>query len=877
MLKAFRMFETMATVPLQVLYRVTTSPNAAEDIALDAGQQTSAFAVTERPLSSAARSNFTSNPVLNDAIHFPLYVNSYALLYNVPGNKANPLNMTACLAARILKGEILEWTHPDFLDKNPAFVKAASDSYKITLFVEGPLAGGTLAVLDWLATACPSSPVAYSTIRKDAVLTSSSNMVSRLMSTSFSFGWAAGIVGRGAVAEFAVETGIAGQYVVSGATNTTSLFGKLPSVIPTGLTGDYSGVTVANLAASKVAPILTVAYLVTKRDWSRSTDAEGQLGEAILALCQFFHRTEIAGNNTANGMIAEYGMLPVGDAVMNATRASLETAFIRRSTAVPFTFIDGNGASVLSPTRTSFDIAAYNDVITQVAALRKALDVGASRVMRGAGSSAITLFIWRCFSEMRARSTSPIHMVYRASGSGSGQSETIAKSNGYQSLLDFGVSDTPMPDASYSDLTANGKVQLVHIPVLLLPMNFFVNIPNDALPSRQLRMSPCTIAKIMQADITSWSHPDITADNGFTLPDQPIVVFYRQLSSGTTSVITAYLSNACSSWRLGSGGLLSNWPATFKPTANSVNMSTSVANTPWSIGYMDTANGLELNLMEIAIRNKDGNYVTSQTGDISGAASALFKSDAWPKTPTRSFSSVSVLNQPGANTFPIVAMPFMLVRTDLTSRGDSGALLLAFLTFMLDNVAQNTIAPALGFAALPAEVRQYTLDRAMPLLLVDARAKAWAFEGSKGSSDYVISSFAGNYESSNAQAFADFYKAYNIQRNALQSSKALNSTNTTAINASALADVPADLKYRLDKMQRQIVTLQAIAITGVTFGIVGLALALFSTCRIFVHATLMNGTSINPMPGLPGSMLMASGVRRQKSSGNLSESSFGDM
>ncbi len=140
--------------------------------------------------------------------------------------------------------------------------------------------------------------------------------------------------------------------------------------------------------------------------------------------------------------------------------------------------------------------------------------------------------------------------------------------------------------------------------------------------------------------------------------------------------------------------------------------------TPYSIGYMDAANGLDLGLLEVAVLNKDGKYVTSQvrgrglacgsarslvlqselmqgsqtayaqisqaqtqpsvflnlqTGDVSGAALALFKSDAWPSSPVKSFASVSVLNQPGAKTFPIVAM---WVRSQaaywLTSRGMGG-------------------------------------------------------------------------------------------------------------------------------------------------------------------------------------------------------------
>ncbi|GFR39734.1 hypothetical protein Agub_g216 [Astrephomene gubernaculifera] len=381
-----------------------------------------------------------------------------------------------------------------------------------------------------------------------------------------------------------------------------------------------------------------------------------------------------------------------------------------------------------------------------------------------------------------------------------------------------------------------------------------------------------------QADITSWAHPDITTDNGYTLPDKPITVFYRQLSSGTTAVITAYLTAACTSWRLGSGSLLTSWPSAFKPTTSSSNMSNSVEATPWSIGYMDAANGHELNLLEVAVKNKAGNFVTSQTGDIPGAATALFKSDAWPKSPTQSFSSVSVLNQPGTSTFPIVAMPFMFVRTDLTSRGDSGTLLLAFLNFMLDSYAQDTIASAVGFSALPAEVRQYAKERAVPLLQVDTRAKSWTFESGsvlpagKGSADYVISSFAGSYENVNSQAFADFYQAYSLQQNQ-KNAAAANTTagNGTSANSTSLADVPANLKDKLDKMESKIAILEAITITAIVFGVVGLTLGIFVSCRMFVHASIWGNQGVSPLLQA-GSLTGNSSVRRSKSA--LSEGSF---
>ncbi|EFJ40785.1 hypothetical protein VOLCADRAFT_99334 [Volvox carteri f. nagariensis] len=821
-------------VPLRVFYRNTSSSSATSSIAADTRAQRFTdglqFAISEQPLTSAQRSNFSSTGVTGDSLHIPLFINSYGLFYNIPGNQATSLNMTACLAARILKG-------------------AASVS-KITILVESATSGATSAVLGWLATACPSLPVTYDSIRTDVVLVGA-DMIHKLLSTPFSFGWMPASAGRAAsLPEFALETSTPGQFVVCGASNTTALWDALVAVVPTTLTGDYSSVSVSALPASGVAPILTLTYLITRSNWSYSP-AEAQRGEAVKALAIFFHTVAVTGATGAGsssssssssgggeGMLSQFGLLSLGSTVTAAIRAASSGAFITGRGAVPYVFADSNGPN-----------------------------------------------------EMRARSTSPMHLVYRATGSGSGQNEVVAKANGYQAIVDFGISDTPMPDALYTDLTANGKVAMVHIPVLLAPMNFFVNIPESVLPSRQLRLSPCTLAKIMQhqADILSWSHTDIAADNnGFTLPDQLITVFYRQFSSGTTAVITAYLTATCPTWRLGSGSLLSIWPATFKPAANALNMSTSVFSTPWSIGYMDAANGLDLNLVEVAIQNKEGNFVTTQTGDVPGAASALFKSDAWPKDPLQSFSAVSVLNQPGATTFPIVAMPFMFVRTDLTNRGDAGALLQSFLTFLLGDWAQHVIAPAAGFSPLPAEVRQYTTERALPLLQIDTRAKMWTFESGsvlpagKGSADYVISSFAGSFENTNAAAFADFYKAYYLLQNKATARAAnASATSATSINASALLSyIPANLKDQLQRMDRQIAVLQIIAITGICFGILGLILAIFSSCRIFVHSTLWGGI-VGGSAGVvhPTSMINMGGgsVRKQKSSGNMSETSLHDM
>lgn len=44
--------------------------------------------------------------------------------------------------------------------------------------------------------------------------------------------------------------------------------------------------------------------------------------------------------------------------------------------------------------------------------------------------------------------------------------------------------------------TANKAI--AHVPILLAPMNFFVNFADSEMQNRTIKLSACTIAKVMQ-------------------------------------------------------------------------------------------------------------------------------------------------------------------------------------------------------------------------------------------------------------------------------------------------------------------------------------------------------------------------------------------
>jgi hypothetical protein len=74
----------------------------------------------------------------------------------------------------------------------------------------------------------------------------------------------------------------------------------------------------------------------------------------------------------------------------------------------------------------------------------------------------------------------------------------------------------------------------------------------------------------------------------------------------------------------------------------------------FSIGYMDAGVGRSFGrLKEVSLQNKAGLFLTSAESDVSAAASELFKS-GWPSDPTEDFSGVSLLDQPGENTWWVV-------------------------------------------------------------------------------------------------------------------------------------------------------------------------------------------------------------------------------
>ena len=116
----------------------------------------------------------------------------------------------------------------------------------------------------------------------------------------------------------------------------------------------------------------------------------------------------------------------------------------------------------------------------------------------------------------------------------------------------------------------------------------------------------------------------------------------------------------------------------------------------------------------MALKNKDGVYLTTKTADIGAAATvALNQGGLIPTDPTADWSSVNLYNLAGATTWPITMISYFYLEKDLSGMdAQTAALVVAFIKFVLSAEGQEKAEEKL-FVKLPAEMQTYntaTLD-----------------------------------------------------------------------------------------------------------------------------------------------------------------------
>ena len=303
--------------------------------------------------------------------------------------------------------------------------------------------------------------------------------------------------------------------------------------------------------------------------------------------------------------------------------------------------------------------------------------------LTGSGSTFDAPFFNLAFAKYHQQHPA-VTVNYSAVGSSAGIAAISAEQ------VDFGASDVPMT-ASEQASAHGGRTVQAPVDLGAEVVVYHLSLPGGG----RLHLTGPVIARIFLGQITNWHDPAIVSLNpGINIPDQPITVIHRSDGSGTTYIFSNYLSTVDPTWaaKVGTGKAL-RWPAGVGAEGNP-GVASAVAHIADSIGYVERSYSQGPVLTYAAIRNRAGHYVIPSTQSITAAAA---------QKPNITPTDFSIVNEPGASSYPITGYSWALVYIHQTSQATGQALvsLLDWLTH-----SGQAYAAATSYVPLPPQIQQ---------------------------------------------------------------------------------------------------------------------------------------------------------------------------
>ncbi len=298
-------------------------------------------------------------------------------------------------------------------------------------------------------------------------------------------------------------------------------------------------------------------------------------------------------------------------------------------------------------------------------------------MMNGGGATFPYPIYSKWFSEY-AKVDKAVNFNYQSIGSGGGIRQITAKT------VDFGASDAPMTDEEQKQLSG----AILHIPTVLGGVVTVYNIPGL---SAKLNFPQKALAEIFLGKINRWNDAAIVKANpGVKLPDDPIIVVHRADGSGTTYILTDFLSKVNPEWLSSVGRSKSvKWPVGLGGKGNE-GVSALVQQTPYAIGYVEFGYAVQNKLSYGRVENAAGAFIDCTTESVTAAAAAAVA------TLPADFR-VSITNAAGRG-YPIASFTWLLVYRQ-QENPLKGKALVRFLNWMLKD--GQPFAGPLGYAPLP--------------------------------------------------------------------------------------------------------------------------------------------------------------------------------
>jgi phosphate transport system substrate-binding protein len=345
-------------------------------------------------------------------------------------------------------------------------------------------------------------------------------------------------------------------------------------------------------------------------------------------------------------------------------------------------------ASTVTSTVTSTSVTTSITASTATSTATATVNPTVSVKLTGAGSTFIQPVLQAMISAYQT-ATPTVAINYQSVGSGAGISALEGKT------VDFAASDAPL---QASDIAKAPNA--LTIPMTIGAVTVAYNIPGV---KSNLHLTGKVIADIFSGNVTTWNNAEIQSLNSnVTLPSNNILVVHRSDSSGTTFVFTGYLVQESAGWNKTYGQAKSiGWPVGLGANGNA-GVAGVVQGTTYTIGYVELAYALANSMTVASVQNNAGNWVLPTLASSAAAATSVSNLPAGNGV----WSSVNLLNQPGATTYPIVTFSYVIVYKDLSVNSDlnanSAGALVQFLWWSV-NTGQGQ-AQSLSYVPLPANV-----------------------------------------------------------------------------------------------------------------------------------------------------------------------------
>src|ERR671914_2708156 len=338
----------------------------------------------------------------------------------------------------------------------------------------------------------------------------------------------------------------------------------------------------------------------------------------------------------------------------------------------------------------------------------------------GAGGQAITIngagatFPFPLIDTWRVeyQSVNPsVNINYQSIGSGGGVRQFTERT------VDFGASDAPLTEEEMQGLSSSTPV---HIPETIGSVVAAYNIPGI---DKGMKLTGPVLADIFAGKITRWDDQRIVELNaGIPLPSADIITVHRSDGSGTTFIWTSYLSQVSPEWNQTVGaGKSVQWTVGLGAQGNE-GVSNTVLSTPNSIGYVELTYALTTDMDYASLMNRAGNFVepTPESTQAAAQAAIIMNGSGTGANVSTSGSAVSLpggdqrwthvslLDAPGADSYPIASFSYLLLYKELSTNIDSmekAQALAQFVSWAITDGQQ--FASALHYVPLPESVVQH--------------------------------------------------------------------------------------------------------------------------------------------------------------------------